>query len=55
MLVCWGEAEGGGVELWALYTSRRLLSPKVSAFLNHLGQAFPCGTSEELATVIDDS
>ena len=53
MLVIWGEAEGGNVELWALYTSRRLLSPKVSAFLNHLGQAFPCGTSEELAAVSD--
>ena len=53
MLVCWGEAEGGDVELWALYTSRRLLSPKVSAFLNHLAHAFPCGTSEELAAVID--
>ncbi len=54
MLVCWGEAEGGGVELWALYTSRRLLSPKVSAFLNHLAHAFPCGTSEELAAVMND-
>ena len=54
-LVHWGDAEGGGVELWALYTSRRLLSLKVSAFLNHLGRAFPLGTSEELATVIGES
>lgn len=53
-LVNWGEMDGGGVELWALYTSRRLLSIKVSAFLDHLGQAFPSGTSEELAAVIAD-
>ncbi len=40
------------MELWALYTSRRLLSTKVSAFLDHLAQAFPKGTSEELAVAI---
>lgn len=51
-LVSWGDAEGREVELWALYTSRRLLSTKVSAFLDHLAQAFPKGTSEELAVAI---
>jgi DNA-binding transcriptional LysR family regulator len=48
-LACWGAAEGREVELWALYTSRRLLSSKVSAFLDFLRQSFPQGTSEELA------
>lgn len=45
----WGDAESRAVELWALHTSRRLPSPKVSAFLQHLQRAFPLGTSEELA------
>ncbi len=53
-LVSWGDVERGGVELWALYTSRRLLSPKVSAFFTHLGHAFLTGTSEELAALIAD-
>ena len=53
-LTSWGEIESSGVELWALYTSRRLLSLKVSAFLDHLARAFPLGTSEELAAVIGD-
>jgi DNA-binding transcriptional LysR family regulator len=48
-LACWGDAEGRAVELWALYTSRRLLGSKVSAFLTFLKQSFPEGTSEELA------
>jgi DNA-binding transcriptional LysR family regulator len=48
-LSCWGDAEGREVELWALYTSRRLLSSRVSAFLAFLKQSFPEGTSEELA------
>ncbi len=52
-LVCWGDAEGREVELWALYTSRRLLSSKVSAFLAYLAQAFPKGTSEELAAFME--
>jgi DNA-binding transcriptional LysR family regulator len=52
-LVCWGDAEGREVELWALYTSRRLLNSKVSAFLTLLGQAFPKGTSEELAAYME--
>ena len=54
-LVRWGDADARAVELWALYTSRRLLSPKVSAFLDHLGRAFPLGTSEELAALVANS
>ncbi len=53
-LVRWGDVEAGAVELWTLYTSRRLLSPKVSAFLDHLRRAFPNGTPEELAVVLAD-
>jgi DNA-binding transcriptional LysR family regulator len=48
-LVSWGDADGRDVELWTLYTSRRLLSRKVSAFLSHLTQAFPNGTAGDLA------
>lgn len=51
-LVRWGDADGKEVELWALYTSRRLLSRKVSAFLDHLRDAFPEGTSGELAVLV---
>ncbi|WBV43880.1 LysR family transcriptional regulator [Pseudoroseomonas cervicalis] len=45
----WGELEGPEIALWALYPSRRLLSPRVSAFLDHLREAFPEGRPEELA------
>ncbi|WP_129793500.1 LysR family transcriptional regulator [Sphingosinicella sp. CPCC 101087] len=48
-LVRWGTPQGSEVGIWALYTSRRLLSSKVSAFLDYLGRTFPKGTSEELA------
>lgn len=48
-LVCWGEAEGSEIALWALYPSRRLLSARVSAFLEFLKEAFPSGEPEELA------
>lgn len=51
-LVHWGDAEGPEIALWALYPSRRLLSARVSAFLDHLKQAFPQGAPEELATYI---
>lgn len=54
-LVSWGDAEEKDVELWALYASRRLLSVKVTTFLDYLWSAFPTGTSEELAAVIDES
>lgn len=52
-LVHWGDADGPPVALWALYPSRRLLSARVSAFLDLLKEAFPAGTPEELASFID--
>lgn len=51
-LVHWGDVEGPEITLWALYPSRRLLSARVSAFLNHLKEAFPHGKPEELAAYI---
>ena len=35
-LVSWGEAVDGKIEGWVLHASRRLVSPKVSAFVNFL-------------------
>ncbi|RWQ28543.1 LysR family transcriptional regulator [Mesorhizobium sp.] len=51
-LVLWGDIDGPEIALWALYPSRRLLSARVSAFLNFLKQAFPNGTPGELAAYI---
>jgi DNA-binding transcriptional LysR family regulator len=51
-LLHWGDIEGSGIALWALYPSRRLLSARVSAFLDFLKQAFPNGTPDELAAYI---
>lgn len=51
-LVHWGDVEGPDISLWALYPSRRLLSARVSAFLEHLKGAFPTGSPDELATFI---
>ena len=51
-LVHWGDVDGPAIALWTLYPSRRLLSARVSAFLDHLRQAFPQGTPEELAAYI---
>lgn len=51
-LTHWGDAVGPDTALWALYPSRRLLSARVSAFLDHLKQAFPKGTPDELAAYI---
>jgi DNA-binding transcriptional LysR family regulator len=51
-LVSWGDIEGPGTELWALYPSRRLLSARVSAFLSYLKESFPNGTADELAAYI---
>jgi DNA-binding transcriptional LysR family regulator len=51
-LVHWGDLPGPEVELWALYPSRRLLSARVSAFMDTLKEAFPQGTPEELAAYI---
>jgi DNA-binding transcriptional LysR family regulator len=52
-LVKWGDVEGPDILLWALYPSRRLLSARVSAFLDFLKEAFPNGTPDELAAFID--
>lgn len=52
-LVLWGDVGGPEIILWALYPSRRLLSARVSAFLDFLKEAFPSGTPEELAAFID--
>lgn len=51
-LVQWGDAPGPEVALWALYPSRRLLSARVSAFLDLLKEVFPQGTPEELAAFL---
>ena len=51
-LVHWGDVEGPEIALWALYPSRRLLSARVSAFLDYLKEAFPMGTPDELAAYI---
>ncbi|RVD15226.1 LysR family transcriptional regulator [Mesorhizobium sp. M7A.F.Ca.ET.027.02.1.1] len=51
-LVNWGDIDGPEIALWTLYPSRRLLSPRVSAFLDFLKQAFPNGTPDELAAYI---
>ncbi|MDB5502825.1 MAG: transcriptional regulator [Tardiphaga sp.] len=51
-LVHWGDVEGADIALWTLYPSRRLLSARVSAFLDYLKQAFPTGTPDELAAYI---
>ncbi|MEN5028583.1 LysR substrate-binding domain-containing protein [Pseudomonas sp. Ps21-P2] len=48
-LVHWGDIDAPDVALWALYPSRRLLSARVSAFLDYLRRAFPNGAPEELA------
>ncbi|CAO3423826.1 LysR family transcriptional regulator [Azospirillum endophyticum] len=51
-LVHWGDIDGPDIALWTLYPSKRLLSARVSAFLDHLKQAFPNGTPDELAGYI---
>lgn len=51
-LVHWGDVDGPDIALWTLYPSRRLLSVRVSAFLDYLKQAFPKGTPDELAAYI---
>jgi len=51
-LVQWGEADVPEIALWALYPSRRLLSARVSAFLDYLRSAFPTGTPDELAAYL---
>ncbi len=51
-LVNWGDIDGPEIVLWTLYPSRRLLSARVSAFMDFLKQAFPNGTPDELAAYI---
>jgi len=51
-LVHWGDMEGPDIALWALYPTRRLLSARVSAFLDHLNAAFPRGMPDELAAYV---
>ena len=51
-LVHWGDVDGPDIALWTLYPSRRLLSARVSAFLDYLKEAFPFGTPDELAAHI---
>ncbi|MDE5439933.1 LysR family transcriptional regulator [Bradyrhizobium sp. CSA207] len=51
-LVHWGDIDGPEIALWTLYPSRRLLSARVSAFLEFMKEAFPMGTPDELAAFI---
>jgi len=51
-LVHWGDVAGPDISLWTLYPSRRLLSARVSAFLDLLREAFPNGTPDELAAYV---
>lgn len=51
-LVHWGDVDGPDINLWTLYPSRRLLSARVSAFLDYLKEAFPKGTPDELASYL---
>lgn len=53
-LVHWGDADLPEIALWTLYPSRRLLSSRVSAFLDHLRESFPHGTPEELAAFLEE-
>lgn len=53
-LVLWGDLDRPEIALWTLYSSRRLLSARVSAFLDHLKEAFPMGTADELAAHIGE-
>lgn len=52
-LIKWGDIDSPDIVLWALYPSRRLLSARVSAFLEFLKEAFPKGVPEELSAYID--
>ena len=49
-MVHWGDVDAPDIALWVLYPTRRLLSARVSAFLDHLKQAFPNGTPDELSS-----
>ena len=43
-LVYWGDVDGPEIVLWALYPSRRLLSARVSAFLDFSRKPFHGGS-----------
>jgi len=51
-LTHWGDIDGPEIALWTLHPSRRLLSARVSAFLDYLKAAFPKGTPDELAAYV---
>jgi DNA-binding transcriptional LysR family regulator len=51
-MVHWGDVEGPEIAIWTLYPTRRLLSARVSAFLDYLREAFPKGTPDELAAYV---
>lgn len=51
-LARWGDVAESDIALWALYPSRHLLNPWVSAFLNLLRHAFPQAEPEELAAYL---
>lgn len=51
-LVQWGEIASSDISLWILYPSRRLMSARVSAFIDFLKAAFPNGSPEELAAYV---
>jgi len=42
-VVAWGTAIDGEIEGWVLHASRRLVSPKVTAFVGHLCETLPDG------------
>jgi DNA-binding transcriptional LysR family regulator len=57
-LISWGKAQGRlffwgkapkESEIWVLYSSRRLLSSKIAAFVAYLDEVFPKGSPEEVA------
>ena len=52
-LVHWGDVDAPDIALWVLHPTRRLLSARVSAFLDHLKQAFPNGTPDELLSYVE--
>jgi DNA-binding transcriptional LysR family regulator len=43
-LANWGAAEGRPVTIWALHTSRRLVSSKLTAFVGFIADAFSDAT-----------
>ena len=52
-LVLWGDVEGPEIAPWALCPSRRLLSARVSTFLEFLTESFFTDSPDGLAGFID--